>query len=134
MISSLLIMGGLGVVIGIGLAVASRIFYVYVDPKIIAIEEALPGANCGGCGLPGCAANAEAIVSGKAAPNSCVAGGSVLPTTTIVASGWRDRDRAAEWRLGARRCRSRRPGLAPRYQCASRPYSLQGRDSLADVA
>lgn len=68
-------MGGLGVVVGVGLALASKIFYVFVDPKIIAVEDALPGANCGGCGLPGCSANAEAIVAGKAAPNSCVAAG-----------------------------------------------------------
>lgn len=68
-------MGGLGVVVGVGLALASKIFYVYVDPKILSIEDALPGANCGGCGLPGCSANAEAIVAGKAAPNSCVAAG-----------------------------------------------------------
>ena len=75
MVQALFIMGGLGVVIGVVLAAASKIFYVYVDPKILAIEDALPGANCGGCGLPGCSANAEAIVAGKAAPNSCVAAG-----------------------------------------------------------
>lgn len=72
---AIVLMGGLGLVVGIGLALASKIFYVYVDPKILAVEGALPGANCGGCGLPGCSANAEAIVAGKAAPNSCVAAG-----------------------------------------------------------
>ncbi|MCD6184739.1 MAG: RnfABCDGE type electron transport complex subunit B, partial [Deltaproteobacteria bacterium] len=75
MIYALLIMGGLGLVIGVILAAASKIFYVYVDPLILAVEDALPGANCGGCGLPGCSSNAEAIVAGKAAPNSCVAAG-----------------------------------------------------------
>lgn len=75
MLQAFFIMGGLGIIIGIGLAVASKIFYVYVDPKILAVEDVLPGANCGGCGLPGCAANAEAVVAGKAAPNSCVAAG-----------------------------------------------------------
>ncbi len=69
------LMGGLGLVVGVCLAVASKIFYVYVDPKILAVEELLPGANCGGCGLPGCSSNAEAIVAGKSAPNSCVAAG-----------------------------------------------------------
>ncbi len=68
-------MGGLGLIVGICLAAASKIFYVYVDPKILAVEDLLPGANCGGCGLPGCSSNAEAIVAGKAAPNSCVAAG-----------------------------------------------------------
>ncbi len=72
---AIILMGGLGLVVGIGLAMASKIFYVYVDPKIVAIDEVLPGANCGGCGMPGCSANAEAIVAGKASPNSCVAAG-----------------------------------------------------------
>jgi NADPH-dependent glutamate synthase beta subunit-like oxidoreductase len=75
MLDAVFMMGGLGLVVGAGLAVASKIFYVYVDPKVLAIEDALPGANCGGCGLPGCSANAEAIVAGRAAPNSCVAAG-----------------------------------------------------------
>jgi formate dehydrogenase (NADP+) beta subunit len=75
MLSAVFMIGGLGLVVGVGLAVASKVFYVYVDPKILAVEDALPGANCGGCGLPGCSSNAEAIVAGKAAPNSCVAAG-----------------------------------------------------------
>jgi len=75
-LQALTLLGGLGVTVGILLAAASKIFYVYVDPKILAVEDLLPGANCGGCGLPGCSANAEAIVAGRAAPNSCVAAGS----------------------------------------------------------
>ncbi len=75
MISAIILMGGLGLVIGGVLAFASKIFYVYVDPRVTAIEEILPGANCGGCGYPGCSANAEAIVAGKASPDSCVASG-----------------------------------------------------------
>jgi NADPH-dependent glutamate synthase beta subunit-like oxidoreductase len=75
MLVAILLMGGLGLVVGIGLAIASKVFYVYVDPLILAVDDALPGANCGGCGLPGCTSNAEAIVAGKAAPNSCVAAG-----------------------------------------------------------
>lgn len=75
MLQAVFIMGGLGVVIGIALAAASKIFYVYVDPKVVAVDDALPGANCGGCGFPGCTANAEAIVAGQSPPNSCVAAG-----------------------------------------------------------
>lgn len=74
-IIAVMIMGGLGAGIGVILAAASKIFYVYVDPKILAVEDVLPGANCGGCGLPGCSSNAEAVVAGKASPNSCVAAG-----------------------------------------------------------
>ncbi|MEJ2038656.1 MAG: RnfABCDGE type electron transport complex subunit B, partial [Desulfosarcinaceae bacterium] len=73
--TAVILMGGLGLLVGIGLAIASKAFYVYVDPKIEAVNEALPGANCGGCGYPGCTSNAEAIVSGKSGANSCVAAG-----------------------------------------------------------
>ncbi len=72
---AVLMMGALGLTVGIGLALASKIFYVYVDPIILKIDDVLPGANCGGCGLPGCFSNAEAIAAGKASPNSCVAAG-----------------------------------------------------------
>ena len=67
------IFAGLGVLFGLLLAVASRIFAVKVDERIPAVQEALPGANCGGCGFSGCAALAEAIVKGDAAPNACKA-------------------------------------------------------------
>ncbi len=40
MLQAFFIMGGLGIIIGVGLAVASKIFYVYVDPKILAVESA----------------------------------------------------------------------------------------------
>ena len=38
-------------------------FHVDEDPRIKEVEEALPAANCGGCGFPGCAAFAEACVA-----------------------------------------------------------------------
>ena len=75
MFQSILMMGGLGVAIGTVLVIASKAFYVYEDPKVVAIDDALPGANCGGCGFPGCNANAQAIVEGKQDVNSCVAAG-----------------------------------------------------------
>ena len=75
MFESIIMMGGLGLVIGSALALASRVFYVYVDPKVEAVDDALPGANCGGCGFPGCTPNAEAIVEGKSGVDSCVAAG-----------------------------------------------------------
>ncbi len=65
------IFAGLGVLFGILLAVASRIFAVKTDPRVEAINEALPGANCGGCGFSGCAGLAEAIVAGTAPANAC---------------------------------------------------------------
>jgi Na+-translocating ferredoxin:NAD+ oxidoreductase RNF subunit RnfB len=69
----IMVMGGLAIVFAIGLGIASRVFYVYVDPKVKAVEELLPGANCGGCGYAGCADCAAAIVVGDAPCTACVA-------------------------------------------------------------
>lgn len=69
------VLGAMGLVFGVGLAVAAKIFEVKVDERIPLVREALPGANCGGCGLPGCDALAEAIVGGNAAINACPVGG-----------------------------------------------------------
>ena len=67
------IFAGLGLIFGAALAIASRIFAVHEDERVGKITEALPGANCGGCGFSGCAAYAEAIVKGEAAPGLCLA-------------------------------------------------------------
>jgi RnfABCDGE-type electron transport complex B subunit len=68
-------MFGIGIVCGIILSVASKVFYVYEDPRIAEVEGFLASANCGGCGFAGCSAAAVAIVSGKAPPNVCTVGG-----------------------------------------------------------
>ncbi|MFW6334758.1 MAG: RnfABCDGE type electron transport complex subunit B, partial [Desulfosalsimonas sp.] len=87
MFDAILMMGGLGLIIGAALALASRIFYVYVDPKVLEIDDLLPGANCGGCGYPGCSANAEAIVAGDSPPDSCVAGSDELAEAIAAVMG-----------------------------------------------
>ncbi len=96
MLEALLTIGGLGLVAGAGLALASRIFYVYVDPKILAVEEALPGANCGGCGHPGCSGAAAAIVKGSAPPNICVASGSEVHAKIAALLGVEIKEREPE--------------------------------------
>lgn len=63
---AVLILAGLGLILGLGLAIASKVFHVEVDTRIEDITGILPGANCGACGYPGCAGFAEAIVSGVA--------------------------------------------------------------------
>ena len=65
----------LGAVIGILLALASKVFSVESDERIGKVRECLPGANCGGCGYAGCDALAEAIVKGEAGTASCTVGG-----------------------------------------------------------
>lgn len=44
------------------LFVVARKFRVDEDPRIDEVVEMLPGANCGGCGYPGCRGLAEALV------------------------------------------------------------------------
>ena len=68
-------MGALGLFFAVGLAFAYKKFRVQVDPRLENVAEALPQANCGGCGFPGCQALAEAMVNGKASPESCPVGG-----------------------------------------------------------
>ena len=53
---------------------ANSAFQVEIDPRINAIADALPGANCGGCGFIGCGEYAEAVVDG-APVNKCTVGG-----------------------------------------------------------
>lgn len=70
-----LIFAGMGILFGAILAIAARVFAVKKDARVEQITEALPGANCGGCGFSGCAAFAEAVVRGEAPANGCRAGG-----------------------------------------------------------
>ena len=70
-----LVMGGLGVVFGCLLAYAAGKFAIKVDPRITAIRAVLPGANCGGCGFPGCDGYAAACVASECPLNKCAAGG-----------------------------------------------------------
>ena len=65
------LMGGLGVLLAIVLAIADRKFYVWEDPRIDKVEAMLPLANCGACGCPGCRAFAEKAVKGEIEPGKC---------------------------------------------------------------
>jgi len=72
---AVLFMLALGLTCGTALGIASRVFYVYEDPRIAEVEGYLAGANCGGCGYAGCAAAAAAVVHGEAKPSVCIIGG-----------------------------------------------------------
>lgn len=54
-------------------------FKVIEDPRIDEVEEALPSANCGGCGYAGCRAFAEGIVkAGNMEGFNCPVGGAAV--------------------------------------------------------
>lgn len=63
--------GGLGLLFGGGLAYASRKFYVKVDPRVEQVDDALPGANCGACGMAGCRQMALKVVEGELTASAC---------------------------------------------------------------
>ena len=65
----------LAVVVSWILGWANIQFRVEVDPKVEQVLEALPGANCGGCGYMGCSDYAVAIVTDDAPTNKCPVGG-----------------------------------------------------------
>lgn len=71
-----IVVGAVGMFFGLGLGFASKKLAVHVDPRIAKIQEALPNANCGACGYPGCSAFAKAVAEGKADPIGCIPGGS----------------------------------------------------------
>lgn len=75
LLSASLSLGGLGLLFGVTLGFASKKFAVEEDPKIGQVRAVLPGANCGGCGYPGCDACAAAMVAGEIGADGCPVGG-----------------------------------------------------------
>ncbi len=65
----------MGLLFGVILGVAAKVFAVKTDPRIEQITHVLPGANCGGCGFAGCANFADAVVKAGAPTNGCMVGG-----------------------------------------------------------
>jgi Na+-translocating ferredoxin:NAD+ oxidoreductase subunit B len=74
-VGSVAIVGGIGVVFALLIALAYRAFWVWEDPRIEEVTEMLPGTNCGACGEPGCRAFAEALVAGRLQPAACTSMG-----------------------------------------------------------
>jgi len=70
-LDSALVLGGVGLFFGFLIALVNKKFRVWEDPRIDEVEELLPSTNCGACGLPGCRAFAEAVVSGEQQASSC---------------------------------------------------------------
>ena len=64
-------MAFLGLVFGVGLAYALKLFGIKLDENIFKVLALLPGSNCGACGRAGCAGLAEALVKGEAPPSAC---------------------------------------------------------------
>ncbi len=88
-ILSVVSLGAIGGVAAIILYLVAQKFKVIEDPRIDTVEELLPGANCGGCGLAGCRALAEAIVRAESLEGiNCPPGGNAAMQDIAKAMGW----------------------------------------------
>jgi len=77
-LTSVLVLGALGLVFSVLLMFANKVFEMPANPTRDAVRNALPGANCGGCGFAGCDALAEAIAAGTAPISACPVGGAAV--------------------------------------------------------
>ena len=76
---TIIVLVTVGVVSAVILYFVAQKFKVYEDPRIEMVNEALPAANCGGCGYAGCRNFAEALVkAGDISPLFCPVGGNAL--------------------------------------------------------
>lgn len=71
---ALAVVGAVGLIAGILLALISHFFAVPDDEKVKAVRACLPGINCGACGYKGCDDYAVAVAEGEAKANLCVPG------------------------------------------------------------
>lgn len=81
-------LSGLGITAAVVLYFVAQKFKVYEDPRIDEVEEALPAANCGGCGFAGCRNFAEACVKADDFDGLyCPVGGNDLMTSVASILG-----------------------------------------------
>ena len=72
-LTPVLLVVALGFVFAVILTIAAKVFFVPVDETVVKLREALPGANCGGCGFAGCDDYAAALAADPegVGPNKC---------------------------------------------------------------
>lgn len=100
---SLIVLGVTGLVSSVLLYFIARKFKVEEDPRIDAVQEVLPGANCGGCGFAGCRALAEACCKATSLDGLlCPVGGA--PTMAKVGEILGMATAAAEPKVAVVRC------------------------------
>ena len=76
---AVLLLSGIGLLFGIILGLAAHFMAVKENPRAVAINEVLPGANCGACGFSGCSGYAKALAeSPNVRTNLCVVGGDAV--------------------------------------------------------
>lgn len=78
-LTAVIVLCAIALISSVVLYVCSKKFAVEEDPRLPAVIETLPGANCGGCGFPGCSGMAAALIKGANAGSieglACPVGG-----------------------------------------------------------
>ncbi len=70
-VTAAIFMIALGATLAVILAIANKKLFVLEDPRIEQVDDMLPQAQCGACGVPGCRPFAEAVVAGQKNPSDC---------------------------------------------------------------
>ncbi len=113
----------LGLLLAVVLYFVAQKFKVEEDPRIDIVEALVPGANCGGCGLAGCRAFAEACVKASDLDNLfCPVGGNATMKSVADALGFQVKEKAPM--VAVVRCNG---------TCSSRPR-VNAYDGLASCA
>jgi len=110
-----LIIASLGLLLGLGLAVAAKKFAVEKDERAEEILAILPGANCGACGYPGCAGYASALSAGTTENGLCTPGGAETSAKVAAILGIAD-DGAKERMVAFVHCRGNNELTKRNYQ------------------
>ena len=85
---AVILVSAIGLISGLGLAIASKVMAVPVDEKAEKIRECLPGANCGACGFSGCDGYAAALSGGETTDTTlCAPGGKETSLKIAEVSG-----------------------------------------------
>ena len=77
-LTPVLIVVVIGLIAGLVLSIAAKVFHVEVDETQAKVREVLPGANCGACGCAGCDEYAAKLAKGEVEPNLCTVGGAAV--------------------------------------------------------
>lgn len=108
------LLGCIGMFFGIGLALAAHKFAVQGNPKVEEVLEVLAGAQCGGCGFPGCEGYADAVVNDpEVLPNLCFPGKAAVAEAVAEITG--KKLEAVENMVAYLRCSRREGGVRQKY-------------------
>ncbi|QHI72392.1 RnfABCDGE type electron transport complex subunit B [Aminipila terrae] len=104
MMTPVILLVTMGLISGVVLTIASKVFFVPVDETVSQVREVLPGANCGACGFAGCDDYAAAIGADHSlSPSLCPVGGAA--TATAIGSILGVEAKAAEPKVAFVKCK-----------------------------